>query len=174
MSMKLLFVDDDDVFRKRMAVALEKRGFEVTTASDVSSATEALNDLIPDFVVLDLRMPDDSGMVLVEKIRAMGNDIKIVVLTGFGSISNAVEAVKRGANDYLTKPADADQVVKALQGNSEQSSASETVPTLDSVEWEHIHRILTETDGNISETARLLGIDRRTLQRKLAKYAPDR
>lgn len=171
---KLLFVDDDDVFRNRTAVALEKRGFDVTTAFDISSANERLSDLVPDFAILDLRMPDGSGMELVEKVRSMGENIRIVVLTGFGSISNAMEAVKHGANDYLTKPADADQITNALHGKEKRSHRTEMIPSLDFVEWEHIQRILTETDGNISETARLLGIDRRTLQRKLAKFAPNR
>lgn len=171
---KLLFVDDDDVFRNRTTVALEKRGFHLTTAYDISSANERLSDLVPDFAILDLRMPDGSGMELVEKVRSMRENIRIVVLTGFGSISNAMEAVKRGANDYLTKPADADQITNALHGNEKSPHRTEKIPSLGFVEWEHIQRILTETDGNISETARLLGIDRRTLQRKLAKFAPNR
>lgn len=129
--------------------------------------------------IVDLRLPDGDGLTLVRELSAAQPGLPIVVLTGFGSIANALEAVRLGARDYLTKPADADQILlAALRGerivrDNPKEVPAET-PSLDRVEWEHIQRVLADCGGNISQTARLLGLDRRTLQRKLGKFPPQR
>jgi two-component system, response regulator RegA len=172
---RLLLVDDDDVFRERLALAMARRGYEVKTAANGVAALEEAERFRPDFGVIDLRMPGENGLQVVEKLRAILPDIGMVVLTGYGSIATAVEAVRLGASDYLTKPADGDQIDRALQkvrSGSPGSLVPADVPSLGQVEWEHLNRILAECDHNISQTARLLGIDRRSLQRKLRKFPP--
>ncbi|MDX2109660.1 MAG: response regulator [Verrucomicrobiota bacterium] len=169
----VLLVDDDEVFRERLARALRVREFAVTTAADVPQALDMVRIHPPAMAVVDLRMPGGSGLELVRVLHALDPLIRIVVLTGFGSIANALEAIRMGASDYLTKPADADQVAAALRGKTVARPDVGEVPSLDQVEWEHIQRVLSETGGNISATARMLGIDRRSLQRKLSKFAPE-
>ncbi|GAD59665.1 ActR/PrrA/RegA family redox response regulator transcription factor [Brevundimonas sp. BAL450] len=169
----LLLLDDDQALRTRLGRALESRGFQVTTASSIAEAQDALRAGLPAFAVLDMRLEDGNGLKIVEAIRARRDDARMVMLTGYGAIATAVAAVKAGAVDYLSKPADADDVVKALM--SEEGDAPEPPDnpmSADRVRWEHIQRVYELCDHNVSETARRLGMHRRTLQRILAKRAP--
>jgi two-component system, response regulator RegA len=169
----ILLVDDDEVFRERLARALRGRGYDVATAADHDGALAAAGARKPDFAVVDLRMPGLSGLALIAPLRAIAPGARIVVLTGYGSITSAVEALRAGAHDYLSKPVDAEQVIAALIGEAApHAEAAAPSPTLARAEWEHIQRILTDTHQNISEAARRLGITRRTLQLKLKKYPP--
>lgn len=168
----VLVVDDDEVFRTRLGRALGERGFAVTLAANVQDALQAAHDA-PEFAVLDLRMPGESGLELLKALKEKDPNTRVVMLTGYGSIPTAIEATKLGATGYLTKPADADEVVKALLGEQATNVAHET-PTLARAEWEYIHRVLADCGDNISEAARRLGIHRRSLQRKLQKYPPSK
>ena len=167
----LLLVDDDDTFCQVLSVALERRGFAVRVAHDVAEGLVVAEGDAPEFAVIDLKMPGPSGLELVKKLKALDAHTRIVVLTGFASVATAVEAIKLGATHYLAKPADADEIVAAFSRDSGNAAVPvETKPLpLSRLEWEHIQKVLTECDGNISETARRLGMHRRTLQRKLAK-----
>ena len=168
----LLLLDDDTALRTRLGRALETRGFEVTTAASVAEAREARNASAPAFAVLDMRLEDGNGLKVVEAIRDRREDSRIVMLTGYGAIATAVAAVKAGAVDYLQKPADADDVVKALLATGEAPEPPVNPMSADRVRWEHIQRVYELCDHNVSETARRLGMHRRTLQRILAKRAP--
>lgn len=172
----LLLVDDDDAFRDRLARALEARGFAVTAAADLPAAVAAARRQAPDFAVLDMRMPDASGQEVISAIAPLCPETKIVILTGYGSIASAVEALHHGAHHYLSKPIDADELTAALlriEGEVDAAAPpEEATPTLARAEWEHIQRVLTDVGGNVSEAARRLGIARRTLQLKLKKYPP--
>ena len=168
----LLLLDDDQALRTRLGRALESRGFEVTTVSSVAEANEALRTKQPAFAVLDMRLEDGNGLKVVETIRERRDDARIVMLTGYGAIATAVAAVKAGAVDYLSKPADADDVVKALLAAGDAPEPPENPMSADRVRWEHIQRVYELCDHNVSETARRLGMHRRTLQRILAKRAP--
>ena len=167
----ILLVDDDEVFRERMARALRDRGHAVTTAGDQASALAAATSCQPAFAVIDLRMPGPNGLTLIGPLRAIAPDARIVVLTGYGSITSAVEALRAGAHDYLSKPVDAEQVLAALAGEA-VSPAEAAAPSLARAEWEHIQRVLADCGQNISAAARRLGITRRTLQLNLKKYPP--
>lgn len=170
----LLLVDDDEVFLKRLAKAMEKRGFKVETASSVA-AGKALATARPHaYAVIDLRLEDGNGLDVVEALRAKRPDARIVVLTGYGAIASAVAAVKIGATDYLSKPADADEVVNALlqREGATLPDPAENPMSADRVRWEHIQRVYEQCDRNVSETARRLSMHRRTLQRILAKRSP--
>jgi two-component system response regulator RegA len=167
----ILLVDDDDAFRGRLAEAMRRRGLEPLQACSVAEALTLLGNHTITDVVLDLRMPGEGGATLIAPLLRVHPAARIVVLTGFGSIPAAKEALRLGALDFLTKPADADQILAALDGEPVEADA-ESVPTLDQVEWDHIQRVLASTGNNISAAARLLGIDRRSLQRKLSKYSP--
>lgn len=175
---RILLVDDDPAFRDRLARALTARGLVVEVAGDVESALRLANTGQFAGAVIDLRLGQDSGLRLVGEMRARHPSLAIVVLTGFGSIATALEAVRLGARDYLTKPVEPDQVLLALRGERvvrAEAAAEEIEPaSLDRVEWEHIQRVLCDAGHNITRAARLLGIDRRSLQRKLAKYPPPR
>jgi two-component system response regulator RegA len=167
----LLLVDDDDTFCQVLSVALERRGFAVRVAHNVAEGLVAAEGDSPEFAVIDLKMPGPSGLELVKKLKALDAHTRIVVLTGFASVATAVEAIKLGATHYLAKPADADEIVAAFSrdsGNVAVPLEAKPLPLL-RLEWEHIQKVLTECGGNISETARRLGMHRRTLQRKLAK-----
>jgi two-component system response regulator RegA len=167
----LLLVDDDEVFRGVLSRALKKRGYDVTAAADAVTALATVAAEPPEFAIVDLKLPGSSGLQLVEQLHAMEPAMRIVVLTGYASIATAVEAVKLGATDYLSKPATADEIVIALlreRGNS-SLDVEHNPRTVESIEWEHIQRVLIEQDGNISAAARALKMHRRTLQRKLAK-----
>lgn len=168
----LLVVDDDEVFRTRLARALADRGYQVTTAASVDEALTRVEDA-PEFAVIDLRMPGKSGLELIKALKQKDPNTRMLMLTGYGSIPTAVEATKLGATGYLTKPADADDVLKALTGEAQPVLVDET-PTLARAEWEYIQRVLADCDDNISEAARRLGLHRRSLQRKLQKYPPSR
>lgn len=173
----MLIVEDDDLLRERLGRAFDSRGFDVHMAADLGEAETEIAREAPEFVVLDLRMPDGSGLDLIARIKQIDPATRIVVLTGYGSIATAVEAVRRGATHYLTKPADADEILAALHRDveTETSSAIPLHPmSLDQVEWEHINRVLLQCQGNISEAARVLRIHRRSLQRKLGKYPSPR
>lgn len=168
----LLLVDDDDVLCETLARALTKRGFDVRTALTAEDATRAANENPPEYAVVDLRLPDRSGLELVSTLISLDPHTRIVVLTGYGSIATAVEAIKLGATYYLTKPANADDVASAFRrGTGDEQMAPNSRPmSVDRLEWEHIDRVLQEHKGNISATARALSMHRRTLQRKLAKH----
>jgi len=173
-----LVVDDDEVFRNRLCQALKQRNWDASPASGGEEALLIARERSPDLVLADLRMPGMGGLDLVEQLRALDSSMTIIVLTGYGSIPTTITAMKKGADYYLSKPADADQIlsvyetVRAAPGQAPEMP--ETVPTLARVEWEHMQRVIADCDGNISQAARLLGIHRRSLQRKLAKYPPAR
>ncbi len=150
---------------------MTERNFLVTVAHDVPSALESLEKFTPDYAVVDLNMPGPSGLELVSKLHEINSDTNIIVLTGYASIATAVESIKLGATHYLTKPADADEIVAAFhrqQGDSEMPLAERPI-SVNRLEWEHIQKVLAECDGNVSKTARQLNMHRRTLQRKLKK-----
>jgi two-component system response regulator RegA len=170
----LLLAEDDRTFCEVLARALEARGFEVICAHDGGSAVRVAEERTPEYAVVDLRLPDMSGLKLLEKLKAIDEHTNIVVLTGYGSIATAVEAVKLGATYYLTKPTSADQIVSAFDRHDPSIDVPLAVKPLsvDRLEWEHIQRVLTNLDGNISAAARALNMHRRTLQRKLNKYPP--
>lgn len=176
----ILLVDDDTVFRDRLARAFRDRGHEVRTAGSVDEALILASDDSPELAVVDLRMPGRSGLEAVRELKAVDATTQILVLTGYGSISTAVDAMRLGATGYLPKPADADEILDAFRRGAagESESAADTgggreAPSLARAEWEHIHRVLSDCSGNISEAARRLGIHRRSLQRKLQKFAPE-
>ncbi len=169
----LLLVDDDDAFLKRLARAMEKRGFEVETAESVTAGRAIATARPPAYAVVDLRLEDGNGLDVVEVIREKRPDSRIVVLTGYGAIATAVAAVKIGATDYLSKPADANDVTAALLATSDALPPPPENPmSADRVRWEHIQRVYELCDRNVSETARRLNMHRRTLQRILAKRSP--
>jgi two-component system response regulator RegA len=170
----VLVVDDDEVFRTRLARALEDRGLAVMVAGDHASALQEARRESPELAIVDLKMPGRSGLDVVRDLRALDVGTRVVVLTGYGSIATAVEAIKLGALHYLPKPADCDEILAAFGLAAEGGVAPEepSTPTLARAEWEHIQRVLADCAGNISEAARRLGIHRRSLQRKLAKYPP--
>lgn len=170
---RLLLIDDDETFAGVLSRALAARGFEVRTAADAASAIASARREVPRYAVLDLKLGADNGLNLIPQLLQIAPDLRILLLTGYASIATAVEAIKRGAWDYLAKPVDADAVVRALldeDGDTDATIAGEVSPPLRRLEWEHIQRVLTDCDGNISEAARRLCLHRRTLQRKLAKH----
>ncbi len=169
----LLLVDDDRPFLQRMSRALEQRGFDVVTAESVSEGLAALRSSAPACAVVDMRLGDGNGLDVIEALQRERDDARVVVLTGYGNIATAVTAVKLGAIDYLAKPADADEVVAALNRKAgDRAEPPENPMSADRVRWEHIQRIYELCDRNVSETARRLSMHRRTLQRILAKRAP--
>lgn len=167
----LLLVDDDRALCDVMSRALGSRGFAVTVAHTVEDALHAIETDPPEFAVVDLKLPDESGLRLVSKLKAADPHTRIVVLTGHGSIPTAIEAIKLGATYYLVKPTDADTVVAsfAREGGDDSLPVDTRPMSVERLEWEHIHRVLHDNDGNISATARALSMHRRTLQRKLQK-----
>ena len=169
----LLLVDDDEAFVKRLATAMEKRGFLPETAGSVAAGRAIAIARPPAYAVVDLRLEDGNGLDVVEILRDRRPDCRIVVLTGYGAIATAVAAVKIGANDYLSKPADANDVTNALLSKGESlPQPPENPMSADRVRWEHIQRVYEMCDRNVSETARRLSMHRRTLQRILAKRSP--
>jgi two-component system, response regulator RegA len=169
----LLIVDDDGPLCTRLARAMERRGFLVTTADSVAAGIAAADAAPPAFAVVDLRLGDGSGLDVVSAIRAKRPGARSVMLTGYGNIATAVAAVKAGAIDYLPKPADADAVERALLARSDSLPPPPEDPmSADRVRWEHIQRVFEQCDRNVSETARRLKMHRRTLQRILSKHAP--
>ncbi len=168
--LSLLIVDDDRPFREALAAAFTRRGYDVRTAASCAEARVVCKTFTPDRVTLDLRMPGESGLELIAELKRADVHTEVVILTGYGSIPTAIEAVKRGAIHYLTKPVEPDEIEAAFEGRTEVPDADAVAaPSLDRVHWEHIQRVLAECSGNISEAARRLGVHRRTLQRKLQK-----
>jgi two-component system response regulator RegA len=168
----LLLMDDDAPLRTRLGRALESRGFEPVLVGSVQEATDAVRSRPPAFAVLDMRLEDGNGLQVVEALKKARPDAKVVMLTGYGNIATAVAAVKAGAIDYLSKPADADDVVRALLAAGGAPPPPENPMSADRVRWEHIQRVYELCNNNVSETARRLNMHRRTLQRILAKRAP--
>lgn len=172
-TIRILVVDDDDAFRTRFMRALATRGLEPFGAANGDQAMAMAREHRPHRAVVDLRMPGQNGLEVVRELSLLDDQLQIVVLTGYGSIATAVEALHMGAVNYLTKPADTDQILAAFAREaSHLPNPPEQSPSLAQVEWEHIHRILAECGGNISEASRRLGIHRRSLQRKLGKLPP--
>jgi two-component system response regulator RegA len=178
--LKMLVVDDDLTFRTRLTKALSARGFETFDAGNADDGIAVAKRVQPDRAVVDLRMPGQSGLELVSMLVQHNPDIEVIVLTGYGSIATAVDAMRRGAIDYLQKPCDAEQILEAFDRDRDSeapeaensSGTKDVVPTLARVEWEHIQRVLADCGGNISEAARRLQMHRRSLQRKLFKLQP--
>jgi two-component system response regulator RegA len=172
----LLIVDDDGVLRDRMARAFRDRGFDVRTAPGYTEAVESARADSPELAVIDLKMPGPSGLTLLKELREIDPATRVVVLTGYGSIATAIDAIRLGATYFLQKPADADDILAAFARAEtpplEPPSPEYRAPSLARAEWEHINRVLSDCGGNISEAARVLGIHRRSLQRKLQKYPP--
>ena len=177
LAQSILLVDDDDVFRERLARAFEKRGFEVHQAASLEAAMQVARREVPELALVDLRLPGGaaaSGLDVVKALHELDAATNIVVLTGYGSIATAL-----GATHYLTKPVDLGEILAAFARRDAPAEpattvSSEDVPSLARVEWEHIHRVLSNCQGNISQAARLLGLHRRSLQRKLSKYPVQR
>ena len=169
----LLIVDDDNPFRERLARAMQKKGFLVSQAEGVKNGISSVKSKTPAFAVVDLRLNDGNGLDVVKEIQKNNSNSRIIMLTGYGNISTAVAAIKEGAIDYLAKPADADDVEKALLAKPDQKAAPPENPmSADRVKWEHIHRVFELCNRNVSETARRLKMHRRTLQRILSKRSP--
>ncbi|PDT83606.1 ActR/PrrA/RegA family redox response regulator transcription factor [Sinorhizobium sp. BJ1] len=169
----LLIVDDDGPFLRRLARAMEARGFAVEIAESVAEGIAKAKSHPPKHAVIDLRLGDGSGLDVIEAIRGRRDDTRMIVLTGYGNIATAVNAVKLGALDYLAKPADADEIFAALvRRQGERVELPENPMSADRVRWEHIQRVYEMCERNVSETARRLNMHRRTLQRILAKRAP--
>ena len=169
----LLIVDDDAPLRNRLARAMEQRGFTVVSAASVAEGLEVLGTAPPAYAVVDLRLEDGNGLEVVEALRAARDDVRIVMLTGYGNIATAVVAIKAGAVDFLAKPVDADQLTAALiETERPLPPPPEDPMSADRVRWEHIQRVFEQCNRNVSETARRLKLHRRTLQRILNKHAP--
>ncbi|MDN3526363.1 response regulator transcription factor [Halomonas sabkhae] len=168
---RLLIVDDDEMFCQVMHRAMSRRGFEVLVAHDGEEAMNLARQYQPEQATLDLKLEHESGLKLLPEMLALIPECRIIVLTGYSSIATAVEAIKLGAVNYLCKPVDADEVLAALSREQGDPAAevAETPPSINRLTWEHIQKVLQEHDGNISATARALGMHRRTLQRKLQK-----
>lgn len=167
--MKGLLVDDDTLYLRVLQRALQRRGLSCKVASDHATALQLATATTPDFALIDLRLGPESGLELIAPLRALRADMRIILVTGYASVATAVEAMKRGADDYLPKPASAAMIVRALRGEQVPHEAEQTMTPLSRLEWEHIQQALSETGGNISAAARMLGMHRRSLQRKLAK-----
>jgi two-component system response regulator RegA len=171
--MSLLIVDDEQNLRNQLAKAMERRGFIVAVAESVAEGKQLALANRPKYAVVDLRLGDGRGVLVVEVLREARGDVRVIVLTGYGNIATAVAAVKAGAIDYLPKPADADQVAAALLSDKQALPPPPERPmSADRVRWEHIQRVFEQCNRNVSETARRLNMHRRTLQRILAKHAP--
>jgi two-component system, response regulator RegA len=168
---RLLLIDDDASFREVLSRAFARRGYRVTAAPSVDAGLALARAQVPDYAVVDLRLPGDSGLVAVDGLHRLNRRMRILVLTGYASIATTVEAIKLGAVNYLAKPADAEQILQALAARApDPATMVSAVPmSVQRIAWEHLQRVLHENGGNISETARVLGLHRRTLQRKLMK-----
>ena len=169
----LLIVDDDNPFRERLARAMEKKGFTVSQAESVKNGVALVKQKKPAFAVVDLRLGDGNGLQVVKEIQTSNSESRVIMLTGYGNIPTAVAAIKEGAIDYLAKPADADDIERALLADPNKKAAPPENPmSADRVKWEHIHRVFELCNRNVSETARRLKMHRRTLQRILSKRSP--
>lgn len=168
----LLIADDDAAFRGALGAALDRRGFAVSLAGTADEAEQLARGQVFEYALVDVRMPGRSGIDLVAALREIDEGTRTVVLTGYGTIANAVAAMRAGAVDYLTKPVDAAQCERALLGVAPPAGEAEGVPSLDRVEWEYLQRVVADCAGNISEAARRLRMHRRSLQRKLSRLPP--
>lgn len=170
-SQTILLIDDEEVYCEILARSLTRQGYVVTSASSIESAMEIVNTHFFDFSLIDLRLGDESGLALVKKIKTISPNTRIVVLTGYASIATAVEAIKLGATQYLTKPSDVLDIIAAFakEAGDEHVKPSGSPLSVQRVEWEHIQKVLQEHDGNVSAAARAMSMHRRTLQRKLQK-----
>ncbi len=169
----LLIVDDDNPFRERLARAMEKKGFTVSQAESVKNGIALVKQKKPAFAVVDLRLGDGNGLQVVKEVQTSNSESRVIMLTGYGNIPTAVAAIKEGATDYLAKPADADDIERALLADPDKKAAPPENPmSADRVKWEHIHRVFELCNRNVSETARRLKMHRRTLQRILSKRSP--
>jgi two-component system, response regulator RegA len=173
----VMIVDDDEVFRNRLCKAFTQRSWVAHGTSTGNETIALTKEIGPDLVVVDLRLSGENGLDIVKRLREVDSMVKIIMLTGYGSIANAMNAIKLGANHYISKPADVDQILtiyeNLIQGEDiETGEEPAAVPSLARVEWEHIQRVLADCGGNISQTAKMLGLHRRSLQRKLEKYPP--
>lgn len=168
----LLIVDDDEIFCEVLEDALKSRGYQVESAHNIADGLEKAQTLDPEYAVIDLRIGHESGLSLAAQLHARDENTRMVILTGYASIATAVEAIKLGVTHYLAKPADADEILAALhkdEGDPDVPVSSSTL-SVKRLEWEHLQKVLTECDGNVSAAARKLHMHRRTLQRKLAKH----
>lgn len=166
-----LLVDDDELYLRTLQRGLARRGLETRTATGIAEALRIAEEIRPAFALVDLKLGEDSGLTLIRPLRALRDNMRILLVTGYASVATAVNAIKRGADDYLPKPATVPMILRVL-GMEPAAAASEMAPTmipLHRLEWEHIQQALHETDGNVSAAARLLGMHRRSLQRKLLK-----
>lgn len=171
----ILIVDDDDRLRAALVRAFRLRGWIALAAAGMDEAIRVAEESSPDLVTVDLRMPGENGLNVVRQLRELDSTTFITILTGYGSIATAMDAIKLGADHYMSKPADADQILAAFESADNVQSADKDdipVPSLARVEWEHIQRVLTDFNGNISQAAKKLGLHRRSLQRKLSKFPP--
>ena len=173
----IMLVDDSFILRDRLAEAFEERGFRVIVAGNCDEAVQVFRSDPTDLAVVDLRMPGRTGLTVISDLKAIRSDVQVLILSGFGSIATAIDAIRLGAVNFLPKPADVDDILNAFKRGGAEVEMPETdeeipVPTLAQAEWEHIHRVLADCNNNISEAARRLGIHRRSLQRKLRKRAP--
>ncbi len=168
----VLVVDDDETFRMRLVDAFRRRGFDVRGAESFATALELARGESPEFAVVDLKMPGGSGLSLVRELLALDATTRVVVLTAYGSIATTVEAMRAGAVNYLSKPATLEQILGAFEPTTDASAAHapHALPSLARMEWEYIQRTLTECEGNVTQAAKMLGLHRRSLQRKLEKY----
>jgi len=164
-----LLVDDDEVYSRILQRSLERRGVRLRIAPDIASALDQARADPPDFALLDLKLKQESGLALIAPLRALRADMQIILVTGYASIATAVDAIKRGANNYLPKPVTAEALLRALHDIDDIPEEPETMTPLSRLEWEHIAKAMQDCNGNISAAARLLGMHRRSLQRKLAK-----
>ena len=166
---KILLVDDDEIFCQVMQRALTRRGFSVDIFQSVRTAVGAMHEYTYTKAIVDLKIAQDSGLALIKNLKEINPEIDIIMLTGYSSISTAVEAVKLGALNYFCKPVEVDDILHAFEDDSTEVELPENPTTLDRLEWEHIQKTLLDNEGNISACARILGMHRRTLQRKLQK-----
>jgi two-component system response regulator RegA len=173
----IILVDDSTILRDRLAEAFQERGFRVEVSSNCDEAVEVFRRNPTDLAVVDLRMPGRPGLMVIQDLKDIHPDVQVLILSGFGSISTAIDAIRLGAVNFLPKPADVDDILNAFKRGGAEVEVPESdeeipVPTLAQAEWDHIHRVLADCNNNISEAARRLGIHRRSLQRKLRKRAP--
>lgn len=166
---KMLLVDDDEIFCQVMQRALNRRGFTVDTFQSANTAVNAMRENIYTKAIVDLKIAQESGLTLIKDLKAINPEMDIIMLTGYSSISTAVEAVKLGALNYFCKPVEVDEILQAFANEAQEIELPENPTTLDRLEWEHIQKTLLDNEGNISACARVLGMHRRTLQRKLQK-----
>ena len=164
-----LLVDDDEVYSRILQRSLERRGVRLRIAADIASALEQAQAEVPDFALLDLKLKQESGLTLIAPLRALRADMQIILVTGYASVATAVDAIKRGADNYLPKPVTAEALLRALDDTDDVPDEPDTMMPLSRLEWEHIAQAMQDCNGNISAAARLLGMHRRSLQRKLAK-----